>query len=76
VALARAHDPAARPHLIAMLEVAALRVDAALGLRQLAPDLDPTPLLPVLVAALDGGRELDALSACEAIVILTAAEDR
>jgi len=71
-ALAHAHDDGARPALIAMLAVAALRVDAALALEVLAPGLDPVPLLPPLVAALDSPRDTDQLTACEAIVVLTA----
>ena len=71
-ALAHAHDDGARPALIAMLAVAALRVDAALALEVLAPGLDPVPLLAPLVAALDSPRDTDQLTACEAIVVLTA----
>ena len=52
--------------------MAALRVDAALALEALAPGLDPVPLLPPLVAALDSPRDVDQLTACEAIVVLTA----
>ncbi|MEZ4399420.1 MAG: HEAT repeat domain-containing protein [Kofleriaceae bacterium] len=71
-ALARAHDPVARPALVANLAVSALRVDAALALKELEPALDPAPLLPPLVAALEADRDLDQLSACDAILILTA----
>ena len=49
-ALAHAHDDGARPALIAMLAVAALRVDAALALEVLAPGLDPVPLLAPLMS--------------------------
>ncbi len=71
-ALARIHDEAARPALIAMLGVTSLCVDAALALVTLAPGLDATPLLPPLVAALDTTRDVDQLTACEAIIVLTA----
>ena len=55
-----------------MLDVASLRVEAALALARLVPGLDPAPLLPVLVAALESPRDVDQLTACEAIVVLTA----
>ncbi len=69
-ALARLGDRVAEPRLREQLEVPTLQVGAALGLRRLDPALDPLPLLPALVAALDGEKDTARVSAAEAILIL------
>jgi hypothetical protein len=51
-ALAMLHDNAARPVLEQLLQRPTLRVGAARGLRRLDPNLDSTPYLPALLAAL------------------------
>ena len=48
-----------------------LQVGAALGLRRLDPGLDPTPYLPVLVAAFSSGKDTAKVTAAEAILVLT-----
>jgi HEAT repeat protein len=70
-ALARLHDPAARPVLGEQLSVPSLQVGAALGLRRLDPSLDPAPYLPGLVAAMNSGKDTAKVSAAEAILVLT-----
>jgi HEAT repeat protein len=70
-ALAELHDPAARPVLVAHLDRPTLRVEAARALRRLEPNLDPTPLLPKLVAALASDKDLERVAVAEAILVLT-----
>jgi hypothetical protein len=74
-ALARLGDPAAVPALESQLAVPSLRVGAAVSLRRLRPDLDPTPLLPALAAALGADRDVATVSAAEAILVLTGPAD-
>ena len=74
-ALARLGDPAAVPALEAQLAVPSLRVGAAVSLRRLRPDLDATPLLPALAAALGADRDVATVSAAEAILVLTGPAD-
>ncbi len=70
MALARLHDAAARPVLVQQLAVSSLRVGAARALRMLEPGLDATPLLPALLAELDGKKDTEQVLAAEAIMIL------
>lgn len=69
-ALASLHDAAARPILVKQLAIPSLRVEAARALRRLDPKLEPTPLLPALVAALDRGKDTEEVQAAEAILLL------
>ncbi len=69
-ALAALRDPSARPVLVAHLAIPSLRTDAARALRRLDPDLDATPLLPPLVAALASAKDTDAVQAAEAVLLL------
>jgi len=70
-ALARIGDAAAAPVLAEQLAVPSLQVGAALGLRRLDPDLDPTPYLPGLVAAMTSGKDTAKVTAAEAVLVLT-----
>jgi len=70
-ALARLGDERAVPALEAQLTVQSLQVGAAVSLRRLRPKLDPAPLLPPLAAALGADKDLAAVSAAEAILLLT-----
>ena len=68
--LASLHDPAARPVLVKLLGVSALRVGAARALRRLDPDLDARPLVGPLVAALASAKDTEQVPAAEAVLIL------
>ena len=68
--LASLHDLAARPVLVKQLEVPSLRVAAARSLRRLEPELDATPLLPPLLAALGSGKDTEQVQAAEAMLLL------
>jgi hypothetical protein len=57
--------------LVEQLASPALRVQAARALRRLVPDLDPTPLLADLALVVKAGRDIDQVSAGEAILLLT-----
>jgi HEAT repeat protein len=69
-ALASLHDEAARPVLERQLELTSLRVEAARGLRQLAPDADVAPLLAKLVPELDSKKDTEQVDIAEAILLL------
>ncbi len=69
-ALAELHDEAARPVLVTLLGISALRVRAARALRRLAPDTDVKDLLPPLVAALDSKKDIEQIQVAEAILLL------
>lgn len=69
-ALANLHDEAARPVLERQLELTSLRVEAARGLRQLAPDADVGPLLAKLVPELDSKKDTEQVDIAEAILLL------
>ena len=69
-ALAGLHDAAARPVLEKQLDVPSLRVAAARGLRQLAPDLDATAWLPKLVESLAAGKDTEQIQAAETILLI------
>ncbi len=69
-ALAELHDEAARPVLVNLLGINALRVRAARALRRLAPDADTSALLPPLVAALDSQKDIEQIQVAEAILLL------
>jgi HEAT repeat protein/YHS domain-containing protein len=72
LALARLHDPAARPALEKQLGLTAFRADAARGLRMLDPQADTTPLLAPLVSALDTStRDTEQIDIAEAVLLLT-----
>jgi hypothetical protein len=47
------------------------RVDAARALRRLSPNLDATPLVAPLLAALATERDNSQVSAAEAVLVLT-----
>ncbi len=75
-ALAVLHDEAARPVLAKLLDVSTLRVGAARGLRRLAPDLDPAPYLPSLLASLGKAEDPETkdtvqIEVAETILLLT-----
>jgi len=69
-ALANLHDEAARPVLVAQLEVTQLRVAAARALRRLAPDADVSALLPPLVAALSTSKDTVQIQIAETLLLL------
>jgi HEAT repeat protein len=69
-ALANLKDPAARPVLEQQLGINTLRVRAARGLRQLAPDADVGPLLQMLVGALESEKDTVQVEIAEAILLL------
>jgi HEAT repeat protein len=69
-ALAELHDPAAKPVLTKQLDVPALRVEAARGLRRLDPSIDATALLPKLVAGAKAATGAEQVQAAEAILVL------
>jgi len=69
-ALAELHDPAAKPVLVDQLAIPTLRVAGARALRRLEPTLDATPLLPALLTALDGEKDLEQLRVAETILLL------
>jgi HEAT repeat protein len=69
-ALARLHDPSAKPVLVDQLAVPSLRVEAARALRRLEPGLDPAPYLPNLLSALASHKDMDQISVAEAILLL------
>ncbi|MEO6774881.1 MAG: hypothetical protein ABI467_18055 [Kofleriaceae bacterium] len=69
-ALARLHDPKARPTLIKQLGVSALRVQAARALRHLDPAPDPS-LFPPLLAELAVPQDTDLhVGAAETLLLL------
>jgi HEAT repeat protein len=70
-ALANLKDPAARPVLEQQLGINTLRVRAARGLRQLAPDADVGPLLQMLVGALESEKDTVQVEIAEAILLLS-----
>ena len=74
-ALAALLDPAARPVLVEQLGSPQLRVDGALALRRLEPDLDARPLLEPLVAALDMDKDLEQIHVAETILLLAGPAD-
>ena len=65
-ALARLGDAAAAPVLTKVLVLSSLSVEAAIGLRRLAVDVDLTPL----AAVLDHGDEVARIEAAEAVIVL------
>jgi len=69
-ALAELHDARARPVLAAELKRPTRRAEAARALRRLDPDLDPTPLLPPLLLALDSAKDTEQVEAAEAVLLL------
>lgn len=69
-ALARLGDAEARPVLVEQLAIPSLRVEAARSLRRLEPALDPTPLLPALVAALARDKDTEQVQVAEAILLV------
>jgi HEAT repeat protein len=69
-ALAELHDANARPLLEAELKRPTRRAEAARALRRLDPDLDPGPLLPPLLAALDSAKDTEQVEAAEAVLLL------
>ncbi len=69
-ALAELHDQAAKPVLIKQLDVPALRVEAARGLRRLDPSYDATALLPKLVADAKAATGAEQVQAAEAVLVL------
>ena len=69
-ALAGQQDQAARELLVKQLEIPSLRVNAARSLRKLDPKLDPTPLLPPLLRALDTEKDTGQVQVAEAILLL------
>ncbi len=66
-ALAVLGSKVAVPQLVAQLDLAAIRVDAAVSLRRLGQEVDLAPL----AAGLATGREVARVSAAEAILVLT-----
>jgi HEAT repeat protein len=70
-ALAVLGDDFARDALVDGLGVPSLRVDAARALRRLSPNLDATPLVAPLLAALATERDNSQVSAAEAVLVLT-----
>ncbi|HEY1814560.1 MAG TPA: hypothetical protein VGG74_19545 [Kofleriaceae bacterium] len=70
VALAELHDKAAEPVLVRQLDVPALRVGAARGLRRVEPSFDVRPLLDHLVAAARAATGAERIQAAEAVLIL------
>jgi hypothetical protein len=70
VALAELHDKAAEPVLVRQLDVPALQVGAARGLRRLSPDFDARPLLDHLVASARAATGAERIQAAEAVLIL------
>ncbi|MBV8762843.1 MAG: HEAT repeat domain-containing protein [Deltaproteobacteria bacterium] len=69
-ALADLHDAAARPLLEAELKRPTRRAEAARALRRLDPSLDPGPLLPPLLAALESAKDTEQVEAAEAVLLL------
>ncbi len=69
-ALAQLGDPTARAVLAEQLAVPSLRVEAARSLRRLDPQLDPSPLLPDLLAALGSSKDTEQVQSAEAILLL------
>ena len=69
-ALADLHDASARPVLEAELKRPTRRAEAARALRRLDPDLDPRPLLPPLLSALDSAKDTEQVEAAEAVLLL------
>lgn len=69
-ALADLHDASARPVLEAELRRPTRRAEAARALRRLDPDLDPGPLLPPLLAALESAKDTEQVEAAEAVLLL------
>ncbi|HEY3807099.1 MAG TPA: hypothetical protein VGL61_31070 [Kofleriaceae bacterium] len=70
VALADLHDKAAEPVLVRQLDVPALRVGAARGLRRVEPSFDVRPLLDHLVATARAATGVERIQAAEAVLIL------
>ncbi|HEY1549510.1 MAG TPA: hypothetical protein VGG28_16900 [Kofleriaceae bacterium] len=70
IALAELHDPAAKPVLTKQLDVPALRVEAARGLRRLDPSIDATAMLPKLVAEAKAVTGAEQVQAAEAVLVL------
>lgn len=69
-ALAKLHDPAAKPILVEHLAIPSLRVDAARSLRVLEPTLDATPHLGALLGALGSLKDTEQVQVAEAILLL------
>ncbi|MGE5185717.1 MAG: HEAT repeat domain-containing protein [Acidobacteriota bacterium] len=74
-ALAQLHDPAGRQVLVDQLAIPSLRVPAARALRILDPALDPSPLLPPLLAELGSAKDTEQVQAAEAILLLAGPAD-
>lgn len=69
-ALADLHDAKSRPFLESELKRPTRRADAARALRRLDASLDPGPLLPPLLAALDSAKDTEQVEAAEAVLLL------
>jgi HEAT repeat protein len=70
-ALAEQGDASGKEVLIKQLGVPSLRVEAAVALRRLEPNLDAEPLLPALVIALGENKDVARVAVAEAILVLT-----
>jgi HEAT repeat protein len=69
-ALAELHDDKARPVLEQQLARPTRRAEAARALRRLDANLDPGPLLPPLLAALESAKDTEQVEAAEAVLLL------
>ncbi len=69
-ALAKLHDPAAKPLLVEQLAIPSLRVDAARSLRVLEPTFDATPYLGALLGALGSLKDTEQVQVAEAILLI------
>jgi HEAT repeat protein len=69
-ALAELHDMKARPVLEQQLSRPTRRAESARALRRLDPGLDPGPLLPPLLAALQSAKDTEQVEAAEAVLLL------
>ena len=69
-ALAELHDAKSRPFLESELKRPTRRAEAARALRRLDPSLDPGPLLPPLLTALDSAKDTEQVEAAEAVLLL------
>jgi len=69
-ALAELHDMKARPVLEQQLARPTRRAESARALRRLDPGLDPGPLLPPLLAALQSAKDTEQVEAAEAVLLL------
>lgn len=69
-ALAHVHDASVKPVLIEQLGVAGQRVRAARALREVDDKLDPQPLLPPLLKALETTKDAEQIEVGEAILVI------